>query len=189
MSERNEKRIINAVFAVLAVVIIVFAVDIEIKLTKLMKSEAMVVNTNAETTQVTTVDVYSFHNQLTAENTTTTQILSTTALTEITTSEYATTIIINNDTIPYTQVTTTESTTQYIQPSDTTTVTTTEPTTEIAPSIIWSVDGDPNFYRTLTGEKYHKADCPYVKNSRILVTVEEIIDEGYEPCLKCMKGE
>jgi len=188
MSERNEKRILNAVFAVLAVVIIVFAVDIEIKLSKLMSSEAMVVNTYPETSESATVDVYSFHNALTADNSTTTQILSTTAQTELITSE-SETIITSDVTAPNTQVTTANTTTQFIQPSDTTTMPITEPTTVIVPSTIWSVDADQNFYRTKSGTKYHKADCSYLKNSRILVTVDEIINEGYEPCLKCMKGE
>ncbi len=189
MSERNEKRILNAVFAVLAIVIIVFAVDIEVKLSKLMRSEALVVNTYPETSETAaTVDIYSFHHELTSENRTTTQILSTTAQIEINTSE-STTTFSSDDAVSYTQVTTTASTTQYMLPSDTTTVPVSEMTTVVVPSTIWSVDADPNFYRTKSGTKYHKAECSYVKKSRILVTVEEIINEGYEPCSKCMKGE
>ncbi len=188
MSERNEKRILNAVFAVLAIIIIIFAIDIEVKLSVLMNSEPLIVNTYPETSDSAMVDIYSFHNELTADNSTTAHILSTTAQAEINTSE-SEAVISSNVTEPYTQVTTTEATTQYIRPSYTTTMSINEQPTAVVPSTIWSVDADQNFYRTKSGTKYHKADCPYLKNSRILVSVEEIISEGYEPCSKCMKGE
>lgn len=186
MSERNEKRIINAVFAILAIVIIVFAVDIEIKLSKLMDSEPMVVNTHPETSESATVDIYSFHNELSADNTTTAAVV---ASQNIAGSSYPSTIIVNETTASNADETEVQITTQYINPSAETTVPSTVPTTAAVPSTIWSVDADQNFYRTKSGNKYHKADCSYLKNSRILVSVDEIISEGYEPCSKCMKGE
>ncbi len=187
MSERNEKRIFNVIFAVLAIVIIVFAVDIEIKLSELMNSEPMVVNAYPETTEGTTVDVYSFHNQLTADNTTTTLPLSTTIHTEPVTSE-PTTVITSPSTQAYTQTTAEQSSDDFIISSGAVATVTESPATAV-PSTIWSVDADQNFYRTESGTKYHKADCSYLKSSRILVTVDEIISEGYEPCSKCVKGE
>ncbi|MEE1321921.1 MAG: hypothetical protein UHM85_10390 [Acutalibacteraceae bacterium] len=188
MTERNEKRILNIIFAVLAVVIIIFAVDIELKLSKLMSSEPVVVNTYPETSESTTVDIYSFHNELTADNTTSAPAFNVTAQADAETSE-STTVKTDDTTVLYTYATTVYSTSPFDQPSDSTTVPVTEPSITAVPSTIWSVDADQNFYRTKSGNKYHKADCSYLKNSRILVTIDEIISEGYEPCSKCMKGE
>ena len=188
MSERNEKRLFNVIFAVLAVVIIAFAVDIEMKLSRLMSSEAMVVNTYPDTTESTSVDVYSFHNELTANNSTSSQPLSSAEAAVIGTTE-STTVITEASSESYVQSTTAQSEVQYVQPTVITSANVTEPITTTVSSTIWSVDADQNFYRTKSGTKYHKADCPYLKNSRILVTVDEIANEGYEPCLKCMKGE
>lgn len=188
MSERNEKRILNVVFAVLAVIIIIFAVDIELKLSKLMGSEPVVVNTYPETSESTTVDIYSFHNDLTADNTTSAPVFTVTAQADANTSE-ASTATTYDTTVISTYATTAYSTSQFVQPTSSTTVIVTEPSTTAVPSTIWSVDADQNFYRTESGKKYHKADCSYLKNSRIIVSVDEIISEGYEPCSKCMKGE
>lgn len=40
-------------------------------------------------------------------------------------------------------------------------------------------------YVTKTGEKYHLADCRYLKYSKISTTLAEAQDNGYEACKVC----
>ncbi len=40
-------------------------------------------------------------------------------------------------------------------------------------------------YVTKTGEKYHSEGCRYLKKSKIEKSLEDAIDEGYEPCSVC----
>lgn len=40
-------------------------------------------------------------------------------------------------------------------------------------------------YVTNTGDKYHKADCFYLRKSKIKITLKEAIKQGYTPCSKC----
>lgn len=40
-------------------------------------------------------------------------------------------------------------------------------------------------YITKTGEKYHRADCIYLKNDVEKISLSEAKERGYEPCKKC----
>ncbi len=43
-------------------------------------------------------------------------------------------------------------------------------------------------YLTKTGKKYHKSTCRYLKYSKRKVTLEEVKQFGYRPCLVCKPG-
>ena len=43
-------------------------------------------------------------------------------------------------------------------------------------------------YVTKSGEKYHKEDCPYLKSSKIMISLEQAIMEGKELCSRCFGG-
>lgn len=40
-------------------------------------------------------------------------------------------------------------------------------------------------YVTKSGKKYHKENCPYLKSSKIMISLGQAIMEGKEPCSKC----
>jgi len=40
-------------------------------------------------------------------------------------------------------------------------------------------------YVTKSGTKYHKDGCPYLKGSKIPVSLEQAKEEGLTPCSKC----
>lgn len=40
-------------------------------------------------------------------------------------------------------------------------------------------------YITKTGEKYHRGDCRYLRQSKIAVSLKEAIQRGYGPCSVC----
>ena len=43
-------------------------------------------------------------------------------------------------------------------------------------------------YVTKHGKKYHKADCPLIRNKDVTeMTEKKAKKEGFEPCAKCMK--
>lgn len=44
-------------------------------------------------------------------------------------------------------------------------------------------------YVTKSGGKYHKDGCPYLKSSKIMISLEQAIAEGKEPCSRCFGGE
>ena len=43
------------------------------------------------------------------------------------------------------------------------------------------------YYVTQYGKKYHKSGCSYLSDSKKAVTAAEIEDGGYTPCLRCIK--
>ncbi len=43
-------------------------------------------------------------------------------------------------------------------------------------------------YTTKTGEKYHTANCRYLKYSKKEITLQEAIDRGYQACSICKPG-
>ncbi len=55
----------------------------------------------------------------------------------------------------------------------------TEPTKIIVP------DSDDIVYVSQSGAKYHTADCPFVDDSFIPVTLEQALQEGKQPCSRC----
>ncbi|MDE2809904.1 MAG: YHYH domain-containing protein [Gemmatimonadota bacterium] len=50
-----------------------------------------------------------------------------------------------------------------------------------------SADEDSNIpiYTTRTGKKYHRANCPHLRNSRIFQPSLEQIKKTHQPCLTC----
>tara|TARA_Y100000815_G_scaffold167337_1_gene151912 strand:+ start:1779 stop:2156 length:378 start_codon:yes stop_codon:yes gene_type:complete len=40
-------------------------------------------------------------------------------------------------------------------------------------------------YITKTGEKYHTENCRYLKTSKIVITLEKALENGYEACKVC----
>ena len=40
-------------------------------------------------------------------------------------------------------------------------------------------------YITKTGDCYHRANCSYLKKSKIAISLKNAIDEGYSRCSKC----
>lgn len=40
-------------------------------------------------------------------------------------------------------------------------------------------------YITKSGQKYHRANCTYLRKSKISITLGEAKKEGYTPCSKC----
>lgn len=38
---------------------------------------------------------------------------------------------------------------------------------------------------TLSGDKYHTADCVYISDTPIALTLEQALAEGYTPCSRC----
>jgi hypothetical protein len=49
----------------------------------------------------------------------------------------------------------------------------------------YAAAGDTEVYITNTGEKYHTSGCASVKNSKIAITLEEAVAQGYEACKRC----
>ncbi len=43
-------------------------------------------------------------------------------------------------------------------------------------------------YVTKSGKKYHKENCPYLKSTKIMVSLEQALMEGKKPCSKCFGG-
>jgi hypothetical protein len=43
-------------------------------------------------------------------------------------------------------------------------------------------------YVTKRGKKYHKEGCPYLKSSKMMVSLEQALMEGKEPCSRCFGG-
>lgn len=43
-------------------------------------------------------------------------------------------------------------------------------------------------YVTESGTKYHKEGCPYLKSSKIMVSLEQAVMEGKQPCSRCFGG-
>lgn len=41
---------------------------------------------------------------------------------------------------------------------------------------------------TKSGGKYHKENCPYLKSSKIMMSLEQAVMEGKEPCSRCFGG-
>lgn len=46
-------------------------------------------------------------------------------------------------------------------------------------------DTETTVYITKSGEKYHRADCSYLKNDVEKISLSEAKERGYEPCKKC----
>lgn len=44
-------------------------------------------------------------------------------------------------------------------------------------------------YVTNSGKKYHKEDCTYLKSSKIMISLEQAVMEGKQPCSKCFGGK
>ena len=44
-------------------------------------------------------------------------------------------------------------------------------------------------YVTKSGTKYHKEGCTYLKSSKIMISLEQAVDAGLEPCSKCFGGK
>jgi hypothetical protein len=40
-------------------------------------------------------------------------------------------------------------------------------------------------YVTVSGEKYHRDGCPYLKSSKIMISLEQAVMEGKTPCSRC----
>jgi hypothetical protein len=40
-------------------------------------------------------------------------------------------------------------------------------------------------YVTASGEKYHKDGCTYLKSSKIMMSLEQAVMEGKQPCSRC----
>jgi hypothetical protein len=40
-------------------------------------------------------------------------------------------------------------------------------------------------YVTKSGKKYHNEGCTYLKSSKIMISLEQAIMEGKQPCSKC----
>ena len=40
-------------------------------------------------------------------------------------------------------------------------------------------------YVTVSGTKYHRADCSYLRSTKIVMPLEEALQAGYEPCSRC----
>ncbi len=176
MDNKKLRYMFLSLIIVFAVVLIVMGIDIEMKIYKLSQGAPVEVYTAASTS--------AEYNETTAFippttfATTTVHGTLTHRSSEAYTSEYS------------------ETTASAITSDKQTTVTAQAPLTEAedtAPSeeneetTVIVVMGDTNFYVTKTGKKYHKADCSYLSDSKIKVTVEEIIEGGYEPCSRCMK--
>ena len=49
------------------------------------------------------------------------------------------------------------------------------------------VDNGNVYYVTASGEKYHKAGCSYLSNTKREITTDEIISGGYTACSRCFK--
>jgi hypothetical protein len=48
-----------------------------------------------------------------------------------------------------------------------------------------SANTDTNIYITNTGDKYHRSNCRYLSQSKILISLEEAKARGYGPCSVC----
>lgn len=183
LNSKKGKYVFTGVMSVIAVVLIAMGINIEIKLYRLSQAEPVAVIT-VSTTEVETEkasnETYSFQNQVSEQTayslSDTTQMISASSVTEATESETQ----IQTQTQSQEIVTTAEPVTSSVAAPSQITQTTQPPTTQ-------SVDADPNFYITASGKKYHKGECRYLSKSKILVTPDEIIEGGYEPCSICMK--
>ncbi len=40
-------------------------------------------------------------------------------------------------------------------------------------------------YVTKSGKKYHKEGCPHLRSSKIMISLEQALMEGKEPCSRC----
>lgn len=57
--------------------------------------------------------------------------------------------------------------------------------TEPPYSQISSPDNEAIVYITPAGKKYHSADCPLLSDTALPVTLEQVLQEGREPCSRC----
>lgn len=53
------------------------------------------------------------------------------------------------------------------------------------PAAARPVERDTEVYITKTGECYHRGFCWHLKKSKIPVTLQEAVDDGYRPCKNC----
>ena len=54
------------------------------------------------------------------------------------------------------------------------------------PLIIFAdVDGSTTVYITETGQKYHRGNCSYLRQSKISITLSDATAMGYTPCSRC----
>jgi hypothetical protein len=44
-------------------------------------------------------------------------------------------------------------------------------------------------YVTKSGTKYHKDGCPYLKSSKIMISLEQAVMEGRQPCSGCFDDD
>lgn len=49
-----------------------------------------------------------------------------------------------------------------------------------------AASGDTTVYVTRTGDKYHRSSCSYLRKSKIAITLQEAIDNGYGICTRCI---
>jgi uncharacterized protein (DUF1330 family) len=59
------------------------------------------------------------------------------------------------------------------------------PTPAATVSIQQSDPQEITVYITETGEKYHNDGCQYLSKSKIAISLEDAVADGYEPCSKC----
>jgi hypothetical protein len=45
--------------------------------------------------------------------------------------------------------------------------------------------GSTTVYVTKTGSSYHRSGCRYLSQSKIAITLEEAVEQGYAPCKVC----
>ncbi len=57
------------------------------------------------------------------------------------------------------------------------------------PVQVSAADGTTTVYITKTGEKYHTGKCSYLKKSKIEISLEDAVDQGYDPCSRCNPPE
>lgn len=55
----------------------------------------------------------------------------------------------------------------------------------VAPPPMNRAEDSTIVYRTKTGRKYHRADCPSLRKSKIKLTLSEARNRGLRPCLRC----
>lgn len=44
-------------------------------------------------------------------------------------------------------------------------------------------------YVTKSGKKYHKDGCQFLKSSKIMISLEQAVQEGLTPCSKCFPDD
>lgn len=175
MKESFGKYFYRSAVLILSVILVIMGIDIEIKLNRLSSVAPVVVYENKEVTGNTDISEYI---ETTADTTDETTIFTSVTATDNneqpTSSNKTADTDITLDAAELTESFTSNALDSEKADED-------EKTTHQG-------NTDQSYYVTASGKKYHISTCGYLSKSKIKITMEEILSDGYEPCSRCIKN-